>query len=109
MNVDITSRVQGRTFRHVTRLVSAQIQKLIHKKHTLPSYKIRFNPFFRRPEQALYENVSNNASSIAVDGILDVTVVESSRLNPSLVADGIFCTLALGIYEELTSKCISEK
>jgi hypothetical protein len=100
LDFDIKSRVQGRSFRHVTQLVAAQIQKLIQKKHTLPRYRIRYKPFFRKPDQTLFESA---ASKMAVsqlsdikEGILEISVMELARLNPVLISDGVYCTLALG-------------
>ena len=100
LDFDIKSRVQGRSFRHVTQLVAAQIQKLIQKKHTLPRYRIRYKPFFRKPDQTLFESAaSKQALSQLTDikeGILEISVMELARLNPVLISDGVYCTLALG-------------
>jgi hypothetical protein len=109
LDFDIKSRVQGRSFRHVTQLVAAQIQKLIQKKHTLPRYRIRYKPFFRKPDQTLFESAASKQAlsqlSDIKEGILEISVMELARLNPVLISDGVYCTLALGKHHTCDNTC----
>jgi len=56
------------------------LRKSIQKKHTLPSYKIRYSPFFLElsPQDETQEVYVHN--SLATVGSLEVTVVGCTRL-----------------------------
>lgn len=95
LEVDVTSRVQGRSFRHVTALVSSQIHRWIQRKYTLPASRVRHRPFWPIPDHILLPPPAKVTSTVR-KGSLEVTVLEVSRLNPSLLGDGMYCTLAIG-------------
>ncbi|XP_046604736.1 PDZ domain-containing protein 8 isoform X1 [Neodiprion virginianus] len=77
----VQSHFQGRQLQpQIISLITGQIRRAIRKKHTLPRYKMRYKPFFRRlndEDVDLIED-SNRKSS---PGNLEVTLLEVSRLN----------------------------
>ncbi|XP_057376466.1 PDZ domain-containing protein 8-like isoform X1 [Daphnia carinata] len=100
LDVDVTSRVQGRSFSHVTSLVSSQIHKWIQRKYTLPSSRMRHRPFFPHPNQLLLPTSSSQTpppptTSPIRRGSLEVTALDIARLNPLLQGEGVYCTMAL--------------
>ncbi|XP_046441578.1 PDZ domain-containing protein 8-like isoform X1 [Daphnia pulex] len=100
LDVDVTSRVQGRSFSHVTSLVSSQIHKWIQRKYTLPTSRMRHRPFFPIPNQLLLPASCSQTPPPTTTlpirrGSLEVTVLDIARLNPLLQGDGVYCTMAL--------------
>ena len=73
-----------------------QLRRSIRKKHTLPYYKIRYKPFFTKPEaDVATPDMYCSGRKLSV-GQLAVTVIGCSRLF-KLPADAtVYCTLALG-------------
>jgi len=58
---------------------------------------MRHKPFFPPPDQLLLPPPRQSLSDISLKGFLEVTVVEVSRLHPSLQGEGsLCCTMALG-------------
>ncbi len=76
--------------------MTIQIRRSVRKKHTLPSYKIRYKPFFIKPETTPPpKDVLYNGVKLSV-GRLDVTVLSCSRLVKVGPDCFIYCTLAVG-------------
>jgi len=64
----------------------------LKKKHTLPNYKLRYKPFFEKSEPG--EEMEESAA--CSPGMLQVTVMEVTRLMTNLVEGDIYCSLAVG-------------
>jgi len=64
----------------------------LKKKHTLPNYKLRYKPFFEKSEPG--EEMEESAA--CSPGVLQVTVMEVTRLMANLVEGDIYCSLAVG-------------
>ncbi|NXV07289.1 PDZD8 protein, partial [Cettia cetti] len=80
---EVKSQFEGRPMPQLTSIIVNQFKKVIKRKHTLPSYKIRFKPFF--PIQVLpsdeYEDRDLSIQDILLtEGRLKVTLIECSRL-----------------------------
>lgn len=49
MELEVQSQFQGRQLQpQIVSLIIGQIRRAIRRKHTLPRYKMRYKPFFRR-------------------------------------------------------------
>ena len=74
------SQFEGKNLPQLTSLIISHLRKSIQKKHTLPSYKIRYNPFFPElsPQDETQEVYVHD--SLVTVGKLEVTVVGCSRL-----------------------------
>uniref|UniRef100_A0A1B0GJQ9 PDZ domain-containing protein 8 n=1 Tax=Lutzomyia longipalpis TaxID=7200 RepID=A0A1B0GJQ9_LUTLO len=90
VDLGIESQFQGRQMQsNVTSFISNQIRKAIRSKHTLPSYKLRYKPFFQKIDDDL------DASDTIPEGTLTVNICEVSRLNVPTQITSIFCSLTL--------------
>jgi len=85
-----------------SRLLIVQIRKSVRKKHTLPAYKIRYQPFFDTPSAADNE-ASTAPRDISVSGQrlnvgqLRVNVLNCTRLIQLRADDAVvYCTLSTG-------------
>lgn len=90
IDLDIESKIQGRQMQYnVNSLISNQIRKAIRRKHTLPNYKLRFKPFFNFVEEDI------DYSEIVVNGTLDITVRELTRLMVPPQLTHVYCVLTM--------------
>ncbi|XP_059620798.1 PDZ domain-containing protein 8 [Phlebotomus argentipes] len=90
VDLGIESQFQGRQMQsNVTSFISNQIRKAIRSKHTLPSYKLRYKPFFQKVDDEL------DLTDLIPEGTLSVNVCELSRLNVSSQITAVFCTITL--------------
>lgn len=83
-------------FENLDVLFSSQLRRSVRKKHTLPNFKIRHQPFFTKPvnaEEAMEVRV--NGTSLGT-GRLEVTVQECSRLVQVPQGWAIFCRVSVG-------------
>lgn len=49
LELDVQSQFQGRQLQpQIISLITGQIRRAVRRKHTLPRYKMRYKPFFRR-------------------------------------------------------------
>lgn len=89
------SQFEGKNLPQLTSLITNHLRKSIQKKHTLPNYKVRYNPFFEQPSpQDETQEVYVHDSLVTV-GALDVTVVGCTRL-PELENWALqYCTLSV--------------
>ncbi|XP_011493840.1 PREDICTED: PDZ domain-containing protein 8 [Ceratosolen solmsi marchali] len=103
LELEVHSQFQGRQLQpQIISLITSQIRRAIRRKHTLPRYKIRYKPFFRRLND---EDIDLSEVSVThlTPGFLDVTLIEVSRLNidlSSMSVDDlsqieIYCTLSV--------------
>ncbi|XP_077635648.1 PDZ domain-containing protein 8 [Crocuta crocuta] len=109
IDFEVRSQFEGRPMPQLTSIIVNQLKKIIKRKHTLPSYKIRFKPFF--PFQTLQGFEEDEDEHIHIqqwaltEGRLKVTLLECSRLLIFGSYDreaNIHCTLELssGVWEE---------
>ncbi|XP_075389987.1 PDZ domain-containing protein 8 [Tenrec ecaudatus] len=109
IDFEVRSQFEGRPMPQLTSIIVNQLKKIIKRKHTLPSYKIRFKPFF--PFQTLQGFEEDEDEHIHIqqwaltEGRLKVTLIECSRLLIFGSYDreaNIHCTLELssGVWEE---------
>lgn len=100
IDFDIETQFQGRQMQsNVTSLISNQIRKAIRRKHTLPNYKLRYKPFFQKP---IDEEI--DLSEVHLDGMLDMNVVELTRLSLASNPSQVFCTLTLAPIAWVTAR-----
>ncbi|NXE79266.1 PDZD8 protein, partial [Cochlearius cochlearius] len=80
---EVKSQFEGRPMPQLTSIIVNQFKKVIKRKHTLPNYKIRYDPFF--PFQVLppdeYEDRDLSIQDfLLTEGRLKVTLIECTRL-----------------------------
>lgn len=109
LDLDIETLFQGRQLQpHLTGLLSNQIRKVVRRKHTLPTYKLRYRPFFskcadqfaRAASEAFAHGAEANGTggppsmvSSNICGQLEVNISELSRLAVPANANHVFCTV----------------
>lgn len=109
LDLDIETLFQGRQLQpHLTGLLSNQIRKVVRRKHTLPTYKLRYRPFFskcadqfaRAASEAFAHGVEANGTggpqsvaSTNICGQLEVNISELSRLAVPANVNHVFCTV----------------
>ncbi|XP_033742229.1 PDZ domain-containing protein 8-like [Pecten maximus] len=93
----IDSRYGGKALPQITSLVITQIKRSLRKKHILPNYKMRFRPFFDRPEEFKPAKELRIHGNRIGEGQLQVTIVECSRLSITEVPAScqLYCTLSI--------------
>ncbi|XP_043487941.1 PDZ domain-containing protein 8 isoform X1 [Polistes fuscatus] len=81
LELEVQSQFQGRQLQpQIISLITGQIRRAVRRKHTLPRYKMRYKPFFRRLNDEVMD-LSEVASMQFNPGFLEVTLLEVSRLN----------------------------
>lgn len=89
------SQFEGKNLPQLTSFITNHLRKSIQKKHTLPNYKVRYNPFFEQPSpQDETQEVYVHDSQVTV-GALDVTVVGCTRLCELENWASQYCTLSV--------------
>ncbi|XP_078045499.1 PDZ domain containing 8 isoform X2 [Augochlora pura] len=103
LELEVQSQFQGRQLQpQIISLITGQIRRAVRKKHTLPHYKLRYKPFFRRLNDEAVD-LSEVANIQLIPGFLQVSLSEVSRLNlgPNILnAEDksqieIYCTLSV--------------
>jgi len=81
---------------------TVQIRRSVRKKHTLPAYKLRYQPFFTTPS-ATQGHVMAAPKDIEVSGVrlsvgqLRVGVLNCTRLIQLTADDAhVYCTVSIG-------------
>ncbi|KAK2579629.1 hypothetical protein KPH14_011558 [Odynerus spinipes] len=81
LELEVQSQFQGRHLQpQIISLITGQIRRAVRRKHTLPRYKMRYKPFFRRLNDEVVD-LSEVAAMHITPGYLEVTLLEVSRLN----------------------------
>ncbi|XP_032684766.1 PDZ domain-containing protein 8 isoform X2 [Odontomachus brunneus] len=81
LELEVQSQFQGRQLQpQIISLITSQIRRAMRRKHTLPRYKMRYKPFFRRLNDEAVD-LSEVASTQLTPGYLEVVLLEISRLN----------------------------
>ncbi|XP_017880723.1 PDZ domain-containing protein 8 isoform X2 [Ceratina calcarata] len=84
LELEVQSQFQGRQLQpQIISLITGQIRRAVRRKHTLPRYKLRYKPFFRRLNDEAVD-LSEVANIQLTSGYLEVSLVEVSRLNLGL-------------------------
>ncbi|XP_078472936.1 PDZ domain-containing protein 8-like [Lampetra planeri] len=100
--LEVRSRYEGRPMPQLTTVIVNQIKKVLRRKHTLPSYKIRYKPFF--PSHVQGDGVGASLPMAELKrGTLKVQLVGCSRLLLPTAPDketDVYCSLELA-----TTKC----
>ena len=91
------SQFEGKNLPQLTSLIISHLRKSIQKKHTLPSYKIRYNPFFQElsPQDETQEVYVHD--SLVTVGTLEVTVVGCTRLPELENGAWHYCSLSVDL------------
>jgi len=90
LQLSVESQFQGRNLPQVNTIIANQIRKALKRKHTLPFYKIRYKPFFKRTELEVLEGSDSMAPP---PGTLELNVIEATRLKEA--SSEVFCKIAL--------------
>ncbi|XP_018398881.1 PREDICTED: PDZ domain-containing protein 8 isoform X2 [Cyphomyrmex costatus] len=81
LELEVQSQFQGRQLQpQIISIITSQIRRAVKRKHTLPRYKMRYKPFFRRLNDEAVD-LSEVASTQLTPGYLEVVLLEISRLN----------------------------
>ncbi|ELT94329.1 hypothetical protein CAPTEDRAFT_228988 [Capitella teleta] len=95
MEFNVESHYEGRPMPQITSLIINQIRRSIRKKHTLPNYKLRYKPFFTKPEeQTPPQDIYLHGNKVSI-GQLEVTVVDCNRLVEITEEGFIYVSLAV--------------
>ncbi|XP_075908351.1 PDZ domain-containing protein 8-like [Petromyzon marinus] len=100
--LEVRSHYEGRPMPQLTTVIVNQIKKVLRRKHTLPSYKIRYKPFFPSHVQGDGASASLPVAELK-RGTLKVQLVGCSRLLLPTAPDrdtDVYCSLELA-----TTKC----
>ncbi|XP_022249930.1 PDZ domain-containing protein 8-like, partial [Limulus polyphemus] len=95
VNFGVESHFQGRSVPQVTSLIITQIRKMLRKKHTLPNYKMRIKPFFPLPDNITTEFKVPSMDKNFEGSLLEVTVLQCTRLHNIDQSHKLCCTLAV--------------
>lgn len=105
IELDIETQFQGRQMQsNVTSLISNQIRKAIRRKHTLPNYKLRYKPFFNK---TIDDEI--DLTEIQMDGLLDINVIEMTRLSYQSNISSVFCAITLAPIPWVTARQNDDK
>ncbi|XP_018317748.1 PDZ domain-containing protein 8 isoform X2 [Mycetomoellerius zeteki] len=104
LELEVQSQFQGRQLQpQIISIITSQIRRAVKRKHTLPRYKMRYKPFFRRLNDEAVD-LSEVASTQLTPGYLEVVLLEISRLNlaPIVLNNGedvsqieVYCTMSI--------------
>lgn len=91
------SQFEGKNLPQLSSLIINHLRKSIQKKHTLPSYKIRYNPFFVElsPQDETQEVYVHD--SLVTVGSLEVTIVGCTRLPELENMAWQYCSLSVDL------------
>ncbi|EDO37885.1 predicted protein [Nematostella vectensis] len=97
LEFEAESHFEGKTIPQLTSLIVNHLRRSVYKKHTLPSYKIRYAPFFRpnKPQDEQQEIHLHN--SLLTVGKLAVEVVGCSRLPEFEGGLSLYCSLSVDV------------
>ncbi|XP_033631360.1 PDZ domain-containing protein 8-like [Asterias rubens] len=95
---EVESHFEGRSVPKLGSLIVSQLRKTLRKKHTLPNYKMRYQPFYVKPAPPHSSGDVYVHDAKITTGKMAVTVIECSRLSVSAAQKGlseIYCTLSV--------------
>ncbi|CAI4227845.1 unnamed protein product [Auanema sp. JU1783] len=98
LETDISSQIQGHQLKRLIPLIKDAIRRALQRKHVWPNFKIRYRPVFPNPLLQASPPLSAFAH-IKLEGGLEVTVLQCSRLKTDLVNKNenweVYCTLTM--------------
>ncbi|KAL6266295.1 hypothetical protein P5V15_003154 [Pogonomyrmex californicus] len=104
LELEVQSQFQGRQLQpQIISIITGQIRRAVKRKHTLPRYKMRYKPFFRRLNDEAVD-LSEVTNTQLTPGYLEVVLLEISRLNlaPIVFSNGedisqveVYCTMSM--------------
>ncbi|CAB3410064.1 unnamed protein product [Caenorhabditis bovis] len=112
---DINSQYQGHQLKRLIPIIKEAFRRSLQRKHVWPNYKIRYRPFFPNPIFQASPPI-HSFSHIKLEGGMEVTVLQCSRLKRSLLDDKnrnyeVFCTVAMAyrplVQNEEQGHCVS--
>lgn len=89
IDLQLESEIQGRQMQSATNLIISAIKKAIRRKHTLPFYKLRFKPFFKK---LVLDEIE---MPIERSGNLEVNIINLTRLNYSQQLKHVYVKVTL--------------
>lgn len=97
MEFEAESHLEGKNIEQLTSLIVNHLRRTINKKHTLPSYKMRYLPFFPKLEpQSEKQDIFIHDSTITI-GQLDVIVNGCTRIPDIDGAASLYCSLSVDV------------
>ncbi|EEC10362.1 hypothetical protein IscW_ISCW008391 [Ixodes scapularis] len=90
--ITVESSIQGQNFPQIANIITGQIRRVLRSKHTLPSYRIKFKPFFLVPE---LRTSPPQQEKVSMGGTLEITVVECSRFVLCEGSFQLYCMLSV--------------
>ncbi|KAI6660330.1 PDZ domain-containing protein 8-like [Oopsacas minuta] len=95
VEIRVAPEFQGRNVSQLTTLIEKVIHRFIRKKHTLPYYKVRRSPIFPKLLAQSSDVQLYMHDTALTEGILEVDIMECSRLLEIPEAKRAFCTAAI--------------
>ncbi|CAN8006108.1 unnamed protein product, partial [Ixodes hexagonus] len=92
VTITVESSIQGQNFPQIANIITGAVRRVLRSKHTLPSYRIQFKPFFPMPE---LRTAFPQVEKISMSGMLEVTVVECSRIVLTGGCFQLYCMLSV--------------
>ncbi|XGW26073.1 hypothetical protein V3C99_007022 [Haemonchus contortus] len=99
LGTEVSSQIQGHQLKRLIPLIKESIRRALQRKHVWPNYKIRYRPLFPNPFLQPSPPLSAFAH-IKIEGGLEVTVLQASRLKAALLEKNpscyvVYCTATL--------------
>ncbi|CAI2350615.1 unnamed protein product [Caenorhabditis sp. 36 PRJEB53466] len=96
---EINSQIQGHQLKRLIPIIKEAIRRSLQRKHVWPNYKIRYRPLFPNPIFQASPPI-NSFTHIKMEGGMEVTVLQCSRLKNTLLDDKnkqyeIYCTVSI--------------
>uniref|UniRef100_A0A146MG75 PDZ domain-containing protein 8 n=1 Tax=Lygus hesperus TaxID=30085 RepID=A0A146MG75_LYGHE len=90
LQLNVESQFQGRSLPQINSIIASQIRKSLKRKHTLPSFKIRYKPFFVK---AILDSLEEGEALEPAAGTLELTIIEATRLGE--IDGSVYCNVAI--------------
>lgn len=104
LDLKIESQIQGRQMQsNLTNLISTAVKKAIRRKHTLPNYKLRFKPFFKR---LIFDEID---MPIDYSGTLELTLINLTRLNFPPQLKQVYGTVTLSSHSWIHAQQLNDE
>eukprot|EP00042_Codosiga_hollandica_P047896 m.526614 g.526614 ORF g.526614 m.526614 type:complete len:696 (-) comp57551_c0_seq4:962-3049(-) len=103
LKFDVESVFQGKSIAQLNSLLANQIRRTIRKKHTLPGFKIRYDPLFPKPQTAVEVKPKLRGKPLQI-GRLRVRVIAAydlQRVRSVTKGALAFCMLSLKNSEDI--------
>lgn len=96
---EVESVFEGATVPQLSSLIVNQIKRVIRKRHTLPSARVRYKPFFSMPEDVPELNVNIGGLPLQ-EGMVKLKVCGARQLRYTRTGSHLFCVVSLNDVEE---------